>query len=279
MKYNFIDNIKLKFNLNRDMALPRLSSTPQSVAIEEINLKVTSIESYSRGSAFHPTKNSTATGFFVKKGEDTYLITNRHVVINEEKEYYPDFLKITIHNSTTTLTSIRKVEIPLYNEGTQLWLEHNDNIIITEIKEKIDLVAIKITNYLQPTDVINHFTYDDLPTIGTVIALGDPCLVIGFPYSFQDETHFLPIARSGTVASTWRSFFRGKKLFLLDSILHPGTSGSPVLIPEASIRRTATSTMVGEYFPPLLIGIQSGEYPGLNLNAIWYSFLIEEIIP
>ena len=111
-----------------------------------------------------------------------------------------------------------------------------------------------------------------------ILGVGDLCIITGYPYAFHDTLHYLPIVRSGTLASTWGAFFRGKKCFLVDSKLHSGTSGSPVVKPFSSVRRDRRGGVGIGNFPPVLIGVNSGAYGELDLNAIWYSFLIPEII-
>ena len=157
-------------------------------------------------------------------------------------------------------------------------MEHPDNVRILDEKEKIDLAAIKINDALQNTDVVDFFTSTDLPRDDLLLGLGDACIIAGYPYMFHDTTHYLPVVRSGTIASTWRALFRGKKHFLVDSKLHPGTSGSPVEIPRASMRMDIRGGVGIGTFPPVLIGVNSGTFGELDLNVVWYSSLIPEIL-
>ena len=157
-------------------------------------------------------------------------------------------------------------------------MEHPDNLHILQQNEKIDLGAIKINGLLQTTDLVDFFTSADLPRNDLLLGLGDACIIAGYPYAFHDTTHYLPIVRSGTIASTWRAFFRGRKHFLVDAKLHPGTSGSPVEIPPTSMRRDVRGGVGIGNFPPVLIGVNSGAFTELDLNIAWYSSLIPEIL-
>jgi hypothetical protein len=248
------------------------------VLIDPLNLRVTLIDAFSRGQAPRPSKSHSATGFFYRQNDDKYLITNRHVVISENEEKYPDILRIKVHIDRNSLIPTRLIEIPLYDGINRLWIEHPDNLNIQDPKEKIDLVAIKINNSIQNNDVIDFFTATDLPRNDLMVSLGDFCVITGYPYTFHDTVHYLPIVRSGTIASTWRAHFRGKKCFLVDSKLHAGTSGSPVVIPRTTARRDTRGGVGIGNFPPVLIGVNSGTYEGLDLNVVWYSFLIPEIL-
>ena len=62
--------------------------------------------------------------FLLYQNFEVYLITNRHVVINEKKEFFPDHLVIRVHTSETNLLPNRDISIPLYDNQIPLWREH-----------------------------------------------------------------------------------------------------------------------------------------------------------
>lgn len=252
-----------------------MSANP--VRLDPFCYKVALLGVFSRGLAPQSSKLGSATGFFFQKENEKYLITNRHVLINELKQFFPDLLKFEVHTSRTTTTLRRIIEVPLYSGETKIWFEHPDNDTITNPEEKIDLAAIKINDFVQTQDAIDFFTQNDLPSTNLILNLGDSCVIIGYPHSFHDRMHYLPIARSGSLASNWGAYFNGKKYFLIDSKLHPGTSGSPILLPSATARTDANGPGIG-FYPPVLLGINSGEFDNLNLNIGWYSQLLPEII-
>jgi hypothetical protein len=260
------------------------TTTPQQPAgnnpiiIDPLNFRVTIINAYSRGQAPNPSKSNSATGFFYKHNNEKYLVTNRHVVVSEAEESYPDILKIMVHTSHTSLIPRRVIDIPLYNGISKVWIEHQDNIGIPDPKQKIDLAIINVNDKLENNDVVDFFTANDLPNNDFYLSLGDLTIIIGYPLAFHDTVHYLPITRSGTVASTWRAYFSGKKHFLVDAKLHPGTSGSPVVIPSCTTRRDVRGGVGIGVFPAMLVGVNSGMYGNLDLNVIWYSSLIPEIL-
>ena len=45
-----------------------------------------------------------ATAFFYQHAQGSYLITNKHVVFDEESDYFPDLLKIKLHKDKHNLT-------------------------------------------------------------------------------------------------------------------------------------------------------------------------------
>jgi S1-C subfamily serine protease len=252
-----------------------MTATTTPVAIDSINYSVTLVKTRVRGEAPQQCVVASATGFFFQDHERKFLITNRHVVIKEEDNFYPDNLLIRVHTSRQSTLPNRDVVIPLYNTNhEQLWLEHQNR--------EIDVVAIRVDDLFLDGDVIEPFTPQNIPPSNIRLGVRDNCMVIGYPLGFHDDFHNLPITRVGTIASPYGAFFKEQRHFLLDAILHPGTSGSPVVLP--STRDILSITEVGQVavargFPTYLLGINSGEYSGLSLNAVWYSDLIQEIIP
>jgi hypothetical protein len=117
------------------------------VIIDSLNFKVTLIEAFSMGQAPQPTRCHSATGFFYRQNDDKYLVTNRHVVVSENEQKYPDTLRIKVHTSRTSLLPTRIIEIPLYHENNILWIEHPDNLNIPDVKEKIDCVKDSLKHF------------------------------------------------------------------------------------------------------------------------------------
>ena len=237
---------------------------------------VTMIRSLANGSAPHPSNIGSATGFFYKYGNEKYLITNKHVVINTNINFYPDHLCIKVHTSQTNLLPNRDINIALYNRRQSSWLEHLS-------RENIDIVAININHYLEPNDFITWWSSNYFPQQNVLIGLGEQVVVMGYPMAFYDRRHNLPISRSGTMASLYGAHFEGKPYFLIDTNLHPGTSGSPVYVPRSLSRKTTTGYLISDDpYPPMLLGIHSGEYTKgdvkLGLNIVWYANLIQEIV-
>ena len=116
---------------------------------------------------------------------------------------------------------------------------------------------------------------------------GDDVFIMGYPLGLKDNVNNLPIFRNAMIASSFRTHFDGKPLFLTDANLHPGTSGSPVITKPKSTwvdEQGNTSLRTGlNYF---LLGVHSAtlgmsaagqqEIP-LGLGATWYAELVEEI--
>ncbi len=212
-----------------------------------------------------PSRIATATGFFFTNENKLYLVTNRHVVREDQNRLFPDKLRLRLHTNAQDHTQNADYDVSLYRDKKSVWRE----------KPGVDLVAIEL-----PTQEMSHFVLialapSFLPPENLVIAPGDEVMVVGYPRGFSDALHNYPILRSGAVASAYPVPFQGQPLFLVDARLHPGTSGSPVLAKPSNTMRTSSGTTVHGDFHIFFLGVNSGEanFPGESsgLNAIWYA--------
>jgi len=243
---------------------PQPSLTLQQY-LEQFFLMVAPIEGWSGA-----TRLETATGFFFTNDNRLYLVTNRHVVRNDQNRFFPDKLSIHLHTNRQDNTQNADYDIPLYRNKTSVWRE----------KAGVDLVAIEIPTNDMSKFVIVAISPTWLPPEKLAIAPGDDVMIIGYPLGFSDSLHNYPVVRTGAVASAYPVPFQGQPYFLVDARLHPGTSGSPVLTKPSSIQRTSTGINFGDttvYF----LGVNSGEY-NLNgvsseLNLVWYASEVKAI--
>ncbi|MHC1630686.1 MAG: S1 family peptidase [Methanotrichaceae archaeon] len=248
-----------------------------------------------------------ATGFFYKHGDKIYFITNRHVVIDEDEGYYPERLDLKLHLDTNNLRENRIYKIHLYDdEKKPLWLEHPKNSDCNQT-EIIDVVAILLIDDISKYSV-EPFSSSDLipdqrpldikvtedaflnpspvkPNFGPmseILKFGDTALVIGYPLGYSDTVHNLPIARNATIASVYSVPFMRRPKILIDSHLHNGTSGSPVLTKPIVSPNSNISYADLMNDKKYLIGIHSGEFdndnPQLGLYNVWLANLIPDII-
>ena len=210
----------------------------------------------------------TGTGFFFEKAGKVFLITNRHVVIDEGKNFYPDKVVVNLNCDLADITKSREIPYDLYREDAPLW---------KELSTQIDLVALEIP---RPESVIfstlneQNFLPDDVQ-----LGLGEQVLVVGYPKGFYDEVHNLPIVRNASIASAYGVPFKRNQFFLVDASLHPGTSGSPVFtVPKNMETKKGGGFTIGGAPKWYFLGINSGEFGGMQLNAIWYSELILDLL-
>lgn len=211
----------------------------------------------------------TGTGFFFEQNGDLFLLTNRHIFIDEEKNFYPDKITIKLNKSGGELKT-EELTLDLYKPGS-------DNYLWKDLSKDIDLAALK----LESLDgfIVFSFKKENLPPDNLRLGLGEQVLVIGYPRGFYDDFHNLPITRSASIASAYSLPFKKVPIFLIDGRLHPGTSGSPVItIPKHIIQSPEGGLIISGKINWHFLGVNSGEFGDLQLNAIWYSFLIPELI-
>ncbi len=158
-------------------------------------------------------------------------------------------------------------------EGKPLWLEHPEN----KQDNIIDVVALEIRE-LKDSDFVMFWRSENFLPVEVLVMQGVPLNILGYPLGFYDTINNMPITRSGSLASVFRVHFGGQPLFLVDANLHPGTSGSPVILTTTLKQKPVSAEAPDGQFPiSYLLGINSGEYGGLGLNAVWYAKVITEI--
>ena len=171
--------------------------------------------------------------------------------------------------------------IPLYDgSGKKTWIEHPS---ITQA----DVVAIQLDcREIGEKFWTNAFTIENHIPEETTISMCEPLFVLGYPLGFYDKINNLPIIRSATIASLYSVPFEGNPFILIDSRLHAGSSGSPVLTTPDTLRLIDGELYAQTYRAPFLMGVFSGAVPKrdavtddhLGLGVVWLSRLIPEII-
>ncbi|MBX3450288.1 MAG: trypsin-like peptidase domain-containing protein [Planctomycetaceae bacterium] len=210
-----------------------------------------------------------ATGFFFERDGRVFLVTNRHVIVDEPTEHHPDSLDLALHVSEGNIAEIVSVNIPLFEGGKPIWREATDSGGL------IDVVAVALSpDQLPETTVYRAFTSDHLVEELDEVEVGTSLLVVGFPLGFHDTLHHLPVARQAVIASSFGMRFQGTGCFLTDARTHRGISGAPV-VARFSDRRGRSS------LPYLLLGIHASRIDmttrdqeqdeALGLNCAWYS--------
>lgn len=211
-----------------------------------------------------------ATGFFFAREERLFLVTSRHVVIDEPTDHHPSHLHIELHTNEDNLAESTEFSIPLFEDGKSLWRQGTDS------GGEIDIALIEIDrNALPETTVYQAFTPDHLADITKSIEIGSALLVVGFPLGFHDTLHHMPVARQASIASAFGLRFKGEGYFLTDARTHRGSSGAPIVM-----RMAADDT---RELPWLLLGVHSSRLDvnrdleldeALGLNCAWYSDIL-----
>jgi hypothetical protein len=213
-----------------------------------------------------------ATGFFYEAAGRLFLITNRHVVLDEPTDHRPDRITIELHVDADNATATTQHLLWLYRDGKSVWKEGSDSAGL------VDVIALELDRASMPANAnFRAFTPSHLVDELDRIEVGTSVLIVGFPLGFHDTLHRLPIARHAVVASAFGIRFQGKGQFLTDARLHRGTSGAPV------VARTARTKSGRQEMPWLLLGVHAARVDvsrdesqdeRLDLNFAWYADII-----
>jgi len=217
---------------------------------------------------------SYATAFFYSTSDkDLFLITNRHVVWDEENAR-PTNLEFAMHIDPTDLSACASVSLQLYEGDKKKWLEHKN--------PEVDIVAIPLErSHFKDYHFYAFTPSDDMQSMSGSygVHVGDDALVVGFPLgSFFDRVYNRPIVRNALIASEYPQWFEGKPVFVIDANLQKGLSGSP-LVSKPHSRFEAESGYADTFVPlSFLLGVLSAGRQDLGLNFVYYASLIPEIV-
>ncbi|GAB2491053.1 hypothetical protein GCM10027082_47680 [Comamonas humi] len=242
-----------------------LATRDARLAVEPVLLTTTHIHTYA-GSLL----STKASGFFFRRDERLFLVTNQHVFADEPSGHFPDRVEIELHTDASNLTLYTTFSIPLYGNGIALWRQAADS------GGSVDIAVIEIqVNRLPERTVLQAFDASHLSPRGEDVAIGDSLTVIGFPLGFHDTVHLLAVARSASIASAYGVRFQQQGYFLTDARTHRGSSGSPVL------RRRSGVPSNGSLQQWQLLGVHStrmdmrtrdlAQDESLGLNCAWYA--------
>lgn len=221
-----------------------------------------------------------ATGFFYLHDDFLYLVTSRHVVINEAAQHRPDSLQLSLHSNAADLKQRLDLSIPLYQDGVPQWYQH------PTLCNAADVVAVAVNDpHVLNSHFVDTFCREDILNKDKAMPLGQNVLILGFPLGFHDTLHNLPIVRSATIASSFSHPFKGEAYFLTDARLHRGMSGSPVIVKfplrsDAVSQREAGWRLLGIHSSALDVSDRDPDQDErLALNMTWYASLIPEMLP
>jgi S1-C subfamily serine protease len=230
----------------------------------------------------HGTTVSQASGFFYDFDDSLYFITNRHVVIDEEDDFRPSYIRLRLHTGGD-IGNNGTYRIPLYDgNNDRVWMEYPDPRL------NIDVVAVPLEeDEVTSTFVVAALSPGRHVPDEVVVGVGHDLQVIGYPEGFHDRVHNLPVVRNASLASAYGVPFENRPFVLVDSNLHDGTSGSPVMTkPQSMISKTGGSVAYYDRPTSFFVGVHSAtmsmtgmaEDEDLGLNVVWFAGLIPEII-
>lgn len=213
---------------------------------------------------------SSASGFFFRREDQLFLVSNRHVFADAASAHFPDRIEIGLHTDTQDLTRHAVVSLPLYREGLSQWREAVDSGGMVDVA----VLAIPATS-LPAGAVLLAFDETHLEARGENVVIGDALTIAGFPLGFHDTIHHLAVARSASLASAYGVRFQRQGCFLTDARTHRGSSGSPV------VRRRTGGNPAASPIGWQLLGVHSTRMDmsdrdqvrdeSLGLNCAWYA--------
>lgn len=236
--------------------------------VEPILLSAVEISTFAQGQLL-----TRASGFFFKPDERLFLVTSRHVLIDEPTGHRPDRIEFAVHRDATDMTRTTNYSMLLYANGQANWRQG------TDAGGEVDVAVIEIDLAAWPADATYRvFTPAHLQARLHEVEVGDALLIVGFPLGFRDNLHHLAVARHAVVASSFGVRFQGQGYFLTDARTHRGTSGAPVVMrarqPQAQL----------DPLPWKLLGVHSGRLDmnsrdlehdeSLGLNCAWYADIL-----
>jgi len=214
-----------------------------------------------------------ASGFFFERDERLFLVTSRHVMIDEPSKHFPNRIEIELHIAQDNLAQSTGFSIPLYRNGKSIWRQGRD------AAGEIDVAVIEIERAALPaTTLYRAFTPEHLYRPPDQVEIGTSLLVVGFPLGFNDALHHMPVVRHAVIASSFGLRFQGQGYFLTDARTHRGTSGAPIVM-----RVSDRDRLYGD-LPWMLLGVHSARLDvgsrdlkldeALGLNCAWYADIL-----
>lgn len=209
-----------------------------------------------------------ASGFFFQRDARLFLVTSRHVVLDEPSDHRPDALQIELHTDAGNLASTADLTLPLYRGDERLWRQGIDGA------GEIDVAVIELDrSALPPGSVYQAFSEQHLLQADEHVEIGSTLLVVGFPLGFQDNLHRMPVARHAGLASSFGLRFQGLGYFLTDGRTHRGISGAPV-VKRASVDGELPWHLLGIHSTRLLGDRDEEQDEALGLNCTWYADIL-----
>jgi S1-C subfamily serine protease len=211
-----------------------------------------------------------ASGFFFERDGRLFLVTSRHVMIDEPSRHFPNRIEIELHTDAADLTRSIGLSLLLYRDGKGVWRQGSDS------GGEIDVAVIELERAaLPPSVVLRSFTTVNLQRALQEVEVGTSLLIVGFPLGFHDTLHHLPVVRQAAIASSFGIRFQGFGYFLTDARTHRGTSGAPVVMRCPADDGQLPWKLLGVHSARMDMGgrdLQLDET--LGLNCAWYADIL-----
>jgi S1-C subfamily serine protease len=211
-----------------------------------------------------------ASGFFFEREGRLFLVTSRHVVIDQPSKHFPNRIEIELHTDASNLTLSIGLSVLLYLDGKSVWRQGKDT------GGEIDVAVIELDRAALPQSVVLQcFTPAHLQRSLQEVEVGASLLIVGFPLGFHDALHHLPVVRQAVIASSFGVRFQGLGYFLTDARTHRGTSGAPVVMQSPSTDPKLPWKLLGVHSARMdMAGRDLQLDETLGLNCAWYADIL-----
>jgi hypothetical protein len=164
----------------------------ESIVVESVLLAVTRVSTL-----LGDKQLTNATGFFFARDNKLFLITNRHVVLDEANDHRPDRLEIEFHVDPENLTVTTQ----------PVWQQRLDSA------GTVDVIALQLERAALPTKLLlQAFTSDNLVERLDEIEVGMGILVVGFSTWFSRRLASSPRRATGGYRLCVQHSFSGTRL-------------------------------------------------------------------
>jgi hypothetical protein len=218
-----------------------------------------------------------ATGFIIKPKFKYYLITNWHVVTNKNpvtkswidpnNKVAPNKIAI-MHNGKGLGTYSLRFENLVDSNSKILYKEYSID------KEMLDVVALPLKD---TSGNITIYPVNYLPnTDSIIIQPTDRLFVLGFPKGVRSAP-FMPIWKSGLIASEPDIDQENKPIIWLDIESFGGMSGSPVYLitDKLQYKNGSTANLMGGQLSFFMGVFSHGQ--DINVGALWKNNYLKNI--
>jgi hypothetical protein len=162
------------------------------------------------------------------KDVDTlFLVTNYHVVTGNEPlsnmRAQGDRLQFYFHASREDPSNYFPVNIPLYTRTNEpIWIQSKQF-------PEADVVLVPIVPALFENRGQLYTFSEEHMLVDMKMRPTSQATLLGYPYGFFDTRNFLPVWKTGHLATEPNVDFQGQPVFLVDVSAFPGMSGAPVV--------------------------------------------------
>lgn len=251
-------NVVLRVSLIATILISVMSTTSTGAPLDREALYTTVMIRDSSGTFF-------GSGFTVTKDNRIYLISNKHVFISALRESNNHTAQIEILLAQPNGETFVK-DVPLTTKDKGI----TSSYVVGHPNQKVDVAAVNISSVyseiieaIKPdTDFLAGISYNLLASKKQFrnfeINVGDEVLILGFPRGFRNLGRYSPLITQGVISTPPLSNLtlnlkdprsnqkiKNYPAYIVDANLHPGSSGSMVILKPGMRKMSGGLSTVG----------------------------------